>query len=192
MTEVQTNAPICKTVICKRPLTWMEKQKCWRCLICNPIPKDVPKLKEEKKFLDVKVTEEQVAKMIDERAHGTISEERIREIVQDELMNWHIQKPPIDRTETEKIFEDEYARPDMPLSESERKTVETGTKALVEQMAAKEEAIEVEIMDESPPPFNWRAQAKELGISLMQSTGGARKKVDVLAEIESRKVASVT
>lgn len=32
---------------------------------------------------------------------------------------------------------------------------------------------------------NWRTQAKNLGIPLNKETGGSRKKVDVLAEIES-------
>ncbi len=150
-TETQTNAPICKTQICKRPLTFLEGPKCWRCLVCNPIPKDVPKAKQEKKFLDVKMTDNRVREILGEQI--IVSEERIREIVQDELMNWHIQKPPVTKTEIEE------------LSEPEGSTTAT---------------------DISVQPLTWRQQAKELGISLHQSTGGVRKKVDVLADIEAK------
>ena len=38
-----------------------------------------------------------------------------------------------------------------------------------------------------PADMNWREEAKRLGISLSKETGGARKKVDVLADIESAK-----
>ncbi len=91
---VDTLAPMCKTQICKRPLTFLEDSKCWRCLVCNPLNKKKPESpKEETKYLDVKVTEEQVDKMITERlvAH----EKKIREIVVDELENYHITKPEI-------------------------------------------------------------------------------------------------
>lgn len=151
-TEVQTNAPICKTQICKRPLTYLEDSKCWRCLECNPIPKDTPIPKKEKKFLDVAMTEKRVKEII---AEGTsMSEEKIREIVQDELMNWHIQKPPITRDETKNLTATEI--------ESER------------------------MVQEVNEPPNWRQQAKELGIPLMKEPKGtgARRKVDVLADIE--------
>jgi len=36
------------------------------------------------------------------------------------------------------------------------------------------------------PEDNWREQAKKLGIPLSQETGGARKKVDVLKDIQER------
>ena len=42
---------------------------------------------------------------------------------------------------------------------------------------------QVAVIQDTP---NWRARAKELGISLSQPTGGARKKVDVLAEIAEK------
>ena len=111
-TEIQTNAPICKTQLCKQPLTYLEDSKCWRCLICNPIPKDVPKPKEEKKFLDVAMTEERVNEILAERI--VVSEERIKEIVQDELMNWHVPKPP--------VMKDEIAET-LPISSGEANTI---------------------------------------------------------------------
>lgn len=97
MAETITNAPICKTQICKRPLTYLEDSKCWRCLICNPLPTGKPAvLKKKPEFLDVKVTEQQVAEMIEAKLaeQVEVGQERIREIVRDELENWHIQKPP--------------------------------------------------------------------------------------------------
>lgn len=85
-TEVMTK-PICKTVTCKKELTFLDDSKCWRCLICNPLPKEEPAPPKEKKpFLDVHITEE-----------------RVREIVRDELENWHIQKPPVTAVEAKKI-----------------------------------------------------------------------------------------
>ena len=79
MTDVIANKPICKTVNCKQELTFLEEQGCWRCLVCNPLPKknSVPP-PEKKKYLDVAMTESMV-----------------REIVRDELENWHIQRPPV-------------------------------------------------------------------------------------------------
>lgn len=109
MIETMTNAPICKTQICKRPLTYLEKQGCWRCLVCNPLPKDAPKPIKEKKFLDVKMTEVQVAEMITKKLaeQVEIGEERIREIVINELENWHIQKPPVTQNEIMEAIETE-------------------------------------------------------------------------------------
>ncbi len=36
------------------------------------------------------------------------------------------------------------------------------------------------------PPKGWRAQAKELGVPLNKETGGSRKKIDVLKDIEDK------
>lgn len=175
-TEVQTNAPLCKTQLCKRPLTYLEKQGCWRCFVCNPIPKDAPKPKEQKKFLDVAVQEERVVEMIKEALEKgaityiaigksrrpetmevEIGEGRIREIVQDELMNWHIQKSPITKDLVEEL-----------TSTSPPEELKTSTEV---------------IMADS---LTWRQQAKALGISLMKEPKGTgpRKKEDVLADIK--------
>lgn len=74
--------PICKTVNCKKELTWQEGSECWRCLTCNPISDAKPAPPKTKKYVDVAMTES-----------------RVREIVRDELENWHIQKPPVTRDE---------------------------------------------------------------------------------------------
>ena len=71
--------PICRTVNCKRELTWLEDTKCWRCLVCNPLTPVGRTVEPEKKYIDVKLTEA-----------------RVREICRDELENWHIQKPPVE------------------------------------------------------------------------------------------------
>ena len=160
-TEVQTNVPICKTQICKRPLTYLEDSKCWRCLICNPIPKDVPKLKEKKKFLDVAMTEDRVVEIIKEQIGSAkaviLNEERIREIVQDELMNWHIQKPPVTKSE-----------------------VSTMTAAEV----ADHQNLEPIPTEMTVKPETWLQTAKRLGVTTHQASGGMRKKVDIMADIE--------
>lgn len=93
--------PICKTVNCKRELTYLEDTKCFRCLICNPITKTEPLKEKERKYVDVKLTEVRVREII---AELTIGDERIREVVREELENWHIQKPPVTKAQ---ILDDE-------------------------------------------------------------------------------------
>ena len=190
--EVQTNAPICKTQNCKRPLTYLEKQGCWRCLTCNPIPKDTSKPKEKKKFLDVAMKEERVVEMIKEALEKgaityiaigkstrpetmgiKIDEGRIREIVQDELMNWHIQKPPVTR-------EDYDALIDAPLKEHFDKPADTYSSTARDEIAeATSEGAPVE------KPETWLQIAKRLGVRTHnEGTGGMRKKVDIIADVE--------
>ncbi len=94
-------------------------------------------------------------------------ERRIRKIVRDELENWHIRKPPVTKHEAIEIT---GMSPDTIIA-----TVSP-------------------VLTEKPEPFlktedaslNWRQRAKELGISLSQPTGGARKKIDVLKDIEDK------
>ena len=147
---VDPNSPICKTQICKRPLTWMKKQGCWRCLVCNPIPKNLPKKEERKPFLDVHPDEVRVAEMI----KSAMTE--VREIVQNELMNWHIQKPPVTRDE------------------------------IAEAVGVGEPESNVHIDIQVPPPETYMQYAKRLGIATHKKTGGIRKKEDVLADIEAK------
>lgn len=171
MEETMTNAPICKTQICKRPLTYLEDTKCWRCLNCNPIRKTNPQLIQPKAFLDVKMTEKRVAEMVREALEtGTItyvvvgkthpetikveiSHEQFREIVRDELENWHIQKPS--------VMKDEIAE-----------TVTMGSSANNEETVITEET--------------WLQKAKRLSVPTHYESGGMRKKVDVLKDIEAK------
>jgi hypothetical protein len=121
---------------CKNELVWIEKAKCNRCLTCHPMPKEV------------KPVEKESNKRVDE----SWSEERIRDIVKDELENWH--KTTVLTKQREGWGEDE------PVVV----------------------ATDVAIGDD----VNWRQRAKDLGVSLSQETGGARKKVDVLADIAEK------
>ena len=138
------NCKMCHTELTKMP----EKQgDCLRCLTCKPIPKDVPKEPEPEgnKKVDVKVTEA-----------------RVREIVRDELENWHINKPPVTQKDIMRITNDAG---DIVLANVELDGETTVT------------SNEPFIME----PLNWRDQAKALNISLYH-----KKKEVVLAEIEEK------
>ena len=193
MAETLTNAPICATQKCKRPLTFLEETNCWRCLVCNPIVKTAPTVKKKDKYIDVKLTEDMVVKIIKEQIGSakviSLSEDQIREIVQDELANWHIQRPPVTKNETEQIFKDEYANPSKrELTEAETKIIDTGTRALAEKMVEKERGVAETIPPSSAVPKEptWRQRAKELGVPLHKEPAGSgmRKKEDVLADME--------
>lgn len=156
---VDPNSPICKTQICKRPLTWMEKQKCWRCLVCNPIPKNLPKKEERKPFLDVHPDEVRVAEMIKSAmANQSLTGAQIREIVQDELMNWHIQKPPATRDEIAEAV----------------------------GIGEPESNVRIDIQVPKVKPETWLQKAKRLGVKTHYDEGGMRKKVDVMADMEAK------
>ena len=103
-TVAAPQAPICATQKCKRPLTFLgPPQNCWRCLVCNPIRETKPTEKLKKQYIDVTMTEKMVREIIKEELQSlnkdTIDEEKIREIVMDEMANWHIQRPPATRDE---------------------------------------------------------------------------------------------
>lgn len=65
---------------CEGKLTRDEKRGCHFCPVCNPLP-TAPVITEEP----------EPNKRVDE----PWTDKRIREIVQDELMNWHIRKPSV-------------------------------------------------------------------------------------------------
>lgn len=108
---IPMDAPICATQKCKRPLTKLgPPQNCWRCLVCNPIRKTKPTEIPKKKYIDVTITDKMVREIIKEELTAikismpaaTVAEEmeeKIREIVVDEMANWHIQKPPVTQDE---------------------------------------------------------------------------------------------
>lgn len=147
------NAPICKTVTCKRELTYLEDTKCWRCLVCKPLPKGTEVLEEVKKeYIDRTVNENTLEARLVE------FEEKVREIVRDELENWHIQKPSVTATEIQGLTQDVVIKDEVGLE---------------------------------PHIETWRQTAKRLNIPLAKETGGARKKVDVLADIEAKQTEPV-
>lgn len=167
-----TNKPLCKTINCKRELTYLEDSKCWRCLICNPVPSTAPKQEEEKTKSPIPVPHE-VSEMIESKLaeQVEVGEERIREIVRDELENWHIQKPPVTKDEIADVT-------------GEPENLAT----LTPFAAARKSNPDYDPLLDAPPKamfeetkINWRAEAKALGIKTFQ-----RKKVDVLAEIAEK------
>ena len=149
------NNGICKTQVCKGPLTWLGPPwNNWLCLNCYTHPTETAGQKTEprkRRDVDRQLSEERVREMINESSTKVsvgLNEEEIREIIQDELQNWFIQKPLMTR--------DEIA--------------ETLPTSMI-------------------PEQTWRQEAKDLGISLMKEPvgSGARKKEDVLADIEAKK-----
>ena len=163
MTEPKTEqqAPICATQKCKKPLTRLgPPQNCWRCLVCNPIAKTAPTVKKKDKYIDVKLTKEMVREIIKEELSSVstgINEEKIREIVIDEMANWHIQKPPVTRDE---------------IAEA------TGA-------SEPESNVHIDVQVPTVKPETWRQRAKELGVPLHKEPAGSgmRKKEDVLADM---------
>lgn len=134
---------------CKTETVWDEKGACWRCPKCHPPTDGKPTPPKEKpKLLDIKFTEEQ-----------------IRNIVRDELENWHIKKPAVTRDEVEKLTDKER------LSKAIEKSFMAKTAHKSDAMGPTEASVP-----------NWRQQAKELGIKIF-----GKKKVDILAEIEAKK-----
>lgn len=144
--EAVMTKPKCRR--CSNELTEDPKRKCKVCLTCYPkaLETTIPPPEPEKKaFLDVKMTEE-----------------RVREIVRDELENWHIQKPSLKATEVAALLEEATTLPEGVFRSPE------------ELEALNKEKVVV--------AGDWRAQAKALNISLFHKT-----KEKVLAEIAEKK-----
>jgi len=152
------NNGICKTQICRGPLTWLGPPwNNWLCLNCNTHPADVANQKTEKperKYIDITLTEKRVREIIEE----SLGEDKIREIIQDELADWHIQKPPVTAGQ---IVSD-----------------------LAEAVGVGGENVHISV--QVPKPETWLQKAKRLGVPTHQETGGMRKKVDVLADITAK------
>ncbi len=168
---------------CGNELTEDKERGCMECLVCYPKNRVVPVQEKEKKtYLDVIPNEVRVAEMLAEQVK--VDEKRIREIVVDELENWHIQKPPVTR-------DDYNALIDPPLREefnqSRNLTASEAVKnANVQAFKQLATITATSATTPTPPDMTWRQEAKALGIRLSQPTGGARKKVDVLADIKAR------
>jgi len=85
---------------CDGELTRDEKRGCWVCLNCYPPnskPVTIPK--KDVTYIDVKPDEKRVIELIKEQ------EDWIRTIIQDELENWYIQKPSVDKSSVESTLE---------------------------------------------------------------------------------------
>jgi hypothetical protein len=110
---------------CGTELTYDEKRKCSVCLVCNPPSKVAAPEPVKTKYIDVKMTEK-----------------RVREIVIDELENWHIRKPPVTKSEVKELTNDESA----PLPDSSKPNWRTQAKELgIELFHRTKEDVLVEI-----------------------------------------------
>ena len=147
---------------CRSPLSHDKERNCKVCRTCHPVQeiKTEPLPKDVATNPNLLTFEERVEKIL--AKHESVVEERIREIVRDELENWHIHEPSVKQDDVDAIWQTETA--------GNTNTATVGRQAMVSEVAA----IQLEP--------DWRAQAKELGIPLFQ-----RKKVDVLADIEAKK-----
>lgn len=81
---------------CGEELSYDEKRDCKVCLICHPGKPDAPAkpTPEKPKFLDERMTEA-----------------RVREIVRDEMENWHIPKPSVTKEEVENLTNNVVVEP---------------------------------------------------------------------------------
>ncbi len=166
---------------CNGDLVRDEQRNCLICPICYPPNRTSPVIeKEESKYLDVQMTEARVRKILAEQVE--VGEERIREIVRDELENWHIHKPPVTKTDIDEMSDVDKAAMESATDHDE------ALATLTPFAAARKSNPDYDPLIDAPPKamlqetkINWRVQAKALGIKTFQ-----RKKVDVLAEIAEK------
>ena len=148
---------------CKTELTSIKKDgkhDCYRCLTCKPYPKKAPP----------------APKPEDRSIDVRLTEARVREIVRDEIENWCLQRPPVSRAEIESVINEVINTGIVP------DTAQSVSHEPIQCVVESNEPIQVQV--------SWREQAKALGIPLAKETGGARKKINVLADIEAATVAS--
>jgi len=101
--EFKTDAPICKTQNCKKPCSRLEVRRCWRCFHCNPWLEEVSVEEPSRKYVDEAMTEEKVAEIVRKTtSEGGLTADDIRKIVQKELQDWLIPKPPVTKDEVAK------------------------------------------------------------------------------------------
>jgi len=154
---IPTNAPTCATQKCKRHLTWLEETGCWRCLVCNPIRETKPTEERERKYIDQKMTAETVQEMIKKEMSG------IGDIVRETMAEFNLK-------ETED--------PDYPPTRAKINEIAEAT-----GMGGENIHISVKV----PKPETWLQKAKRLGVQTHnEGTGGMRKKVDIMADIEAK------
>ncbi len=98
MTETLT-APkqLCRR--CNGELAYDEKRNCKFCPICYPPNRKQPApIKEEKKYLDVKLTEKRA-----EEIAAKLIKELVPDMIREELENWHIPEPSVKRNEINEL-----------------------------------------------------------------------------------------
>lgn len=137
---------------CDGELVKDKKRGCFRCPTCHPEQPD--------RVIKKPVKPKLVGVVPDEKRVREIIKEIVPDMVRDILEDWYIAKPSV------------------TASEAETKVEEVRTDNYVEPPKAvlldPDKVIKLEVTD-------WRAQAKELGISLFH-----KKKKDVLAEIAEK------
>jgi len=140
---IPENVPECATQKCKSPLTRLgEPWNCWICLKCNKHPEEVNKMQKEedqrkRKYLDKKLTTEDVSEMIKKEMAG--EKDMIREALE---------------------------KPAYPPTQAEIQTMTSP-----ETINAK--------------PETYLQKAKRLGVATHITTGGMRKKTEIITDIEN-------
>ncbi len=145
---IPENVPECATQKCKSPLTRLgEPWNCWICLKCNKHPEKVNKMRKEedqrkRKYLDKKLTTEDVSEMIKAEMAG------VKDMIRDALAEKRPAYPP--------------------------------TQAEIQTMTAPET-----INAKPIKPETYLQKAKRLGVATHISTGGMRKKTEIITDIEN-------
>ena len=140
---IPENVPECATQKCKSPLTRLgEPWNCWICLKCNKHPEEVNKMQKEedqrkRKYLDKKLTTEDVSEMIKKEMAG------VKDMIREAL-----------------------AKPAYPPTQAEIQTMTSP-----ETINAK--------------PETYLQKAKRLGVATHITTGGMRKKTEIITDIEN-------
>ncbi len=153
---------------CRTALVFDTERSCSYCPRCNPPQKKAVKVKEkERRYVDVRMTEKRVREIIEEMV-----DELVPDMIREELENWHIRKPPVTREDVKELTLGEQHVQEILTEQRKNESTELTQDEKVEDRMQKGQHV------------NWRSMAKELGIPLSQPTGGARKKVDVIKDIE--------
>ena len=164
---IPENVPECATQKCKLPLTRLgEPWNCWICLKCNKHPEEVNKMQKEedqrkRKYLDKKLTTEDVSEMIKKEMAG------VKDMIREALAEKRPAYPP-SPDEIAKMTETVIA------GSGETHIVKTGDwgdKVVTETPKAK--------------PETYLQKAKRLGVATHIPTGGMRKKTEIIADIEN-------
>ena len=181
---IPMDVPTCATQKCLRPLTRLgEPWNCWICLHCNTHPSKVsPRQTKEadRPLLDVQMTEEKVREIAGE---GMTADD-IREIVRDTMAEFSAKEEP---------------DPDYPPTQAEIRTMtapgvldlestkNVSAKPMAEAVGTGDPESNVRIDIKIPKPETWMQKAKRLGIQTHIPDGrGMRKKVDIMADVETK------
>lgn len=180
---IPENVPECATQKCKRPLTRLgEPWNCWICLKCNKHPEEVNKMQKEedqrkRKYLDKKLTTEDVSEMIKAEMAG------VKDMIREALVGQTPTYPPTQaeiRTMTSpETINAKPVKPD-PESSGEAHDMLRG----INNVSAAPPPTTPYPKPVEFKPETYLQKAKRLGVATHIPTGGMRKKADVMADIE--------